>query len=188
MKTTKSGKQAASNAQVLTEAQTKQLEADARQWLAEVGTDTPKLALTPRRQQIMYLVARGLTNQEIAGELWISENTVKTLLRLMSKTLGATSRSRLALLYLTYLSAKERAAWRKTVSFKWPGSGITQHRMMWVMLSPEHCDATNAEIGAMLDISEATVKTHVRRLLNRMQGLPRNGQNLRVAAALHLPN
>jgi len=32
--------------------------------------------LTPREMEVLTLVARGLTNQEIGDELWISENTV----------------------------------------------------------------------------------------------------------------
>ena len=36
------------------------------------------LGITPREMEILQLIARGLSNREIAGELFVSENTVKT--------------------------------------------------------------------------------------------------------------
>lgn len=37
-----------------------------------------RLGLTPREVEILQLIAEGLSNREIAGKLFVSENTVKT--------------------------------------------------------------------------------------------------------------
>jgi predicted ATPase/DNA-binding CsgD family transcriptional regulator len=52
--------------------------------------------LTPREEEVATLVARGLTNREIALELSISEHTVATHVTKILKRLGLNSRSRLS--------------------------------------------------------------------------------------------
>jgi DNA-binding NarL/FixJ family response regulator len=37
-----------------------------------------RLGITPREHEILVLIAQGLSNREIAGRLFVSENTVKT--------------------------------------------------------------------------------------------------------------
>ena len=49
--------------------------------------------LTLRQQKVMGMVARGLTNKEIASRLNLSEFTVKNHLRRIMKQMHATSRS-----------------------------------------------------------------------------------------------
>ena len=52
--------------------------------------------LTPREQEIAALVARGMTNRQIASELVLSEHTVATHLRRTLKKLDFRSRAELA--------------------------------------------------------------------------------------------
>lgn len=55
----------------------------------------PAFALTSRERDILRLVARGYSNNEIAGALTISTNTVRSHLHTLSVKLEATSRTRM---------------------------------------------------------------------------------------------
>ena len=61
--------------------------------------------MTAREQDVLKLVARGMSNAEIAGELFVSENTVKThvknvlgKLQMKNRTEAAAYASRLGFL------------------------------------------------------------------------------------------
>ena len=58
-----------------------------------VKKPTGKMGLTLRQQKLMRLVAKGLTNKEIAGELHLSEYTVKNHMSRILNQLDAESRS-----------------------------------------------------------------------------------------------
>lgn len=57
----------------------------------------PTSPLTEREEQVLLAVARGLTNHEVAAELYISLSTVKTHLGALMGKLGARNRVELAL-------------------------------------------------------------------------------------------
>jgi DNA-binding CsgD family transcriptional regulator len=83
--------------------------------LSEVDTlrvvnSSGKPLLTPREEQVVALVADGLTNREAAHELGISEHTVKKyLLRIFDK-LGISTRVELVL-YAVSHGEKRQAEW-----------------------------------------------------------------------------
>lgn len=49
--------------------------------------------LTPREQDVIALIVAGRSNEELAAELYLSINTVKTLIRSVYRKVGVTSRS-----------------------------------------------------------------------------------------------
>jgi DNA-binding NarL/FixJ family response regulator len=57
----------------------------------------PSEPLTEREEEVLLVVARGLTNHEIAAELHISLSTVKTHLASLMEKLDARNRVELAL-------------------------------------------------------------------------------------------
>lgn len=63
------------------------------------GTFTPdgqrisELGITPRELEILGLIAAGLSNREIAGRLFVSENTIKTHSSRLFDKLGAKRRT-----------------------------------------------------------------------------------------------
>jgi DNA-binding NarL/FixJ family response regulator len=58
--------------------------------------DEPTERLTAREQDVALLVARGLTNRQIARELSISEHTVANHVRKILKKLGLRSRTQIS--------------------------------------------------------------------------------------------
>jgi two-component system, NarL family, response regulator DevR len=52
----------------------------------------PGAELTPREQQILELIAQGLSNKEIAGQLLLRPQTVKNYVRMVFEKLGVHSR------------------------------------------------------------------------------------------------
>jgi len=62
------------------------------------GYETPKEILTPREHEVLRCLSTGITNKEIAGELYISEKTVKSHLNSIFRKFNVTKRLQ-AILY-----------------------------------------------------------------------------------------
>ncbi len=62
--------------------------------LAELAPELP--GLTPRETEVAEAARRGLRNREIAGQLGLSEYTVKQMLKSVFRKLGLSSRTQLA--------------------------------------------------------------------------------------------
>ncbi len=58
---------------------------------ALVSGERPKV-LSPREREIALLVARGLSNKEVARELGVSHGTIKSHMHSILQKIGATSR------------------------------------------------------------------------------------------------
>lgn len=61
---------------------------------ASKGDGRQRVLLSPREEEVLRLVAEGLTNKEIARQLMVSENTVKTHVTSLFNRLGVDSRAR----------------------------------------------------------------------------------------------
>jgi two-component system, NarL family, response regulator LiaR len=68
-------------------------ETPAREAFTPDATQQRSLGITPRELEILNLVARGLSNREIATQLFVSENTVKTHCARAFDKLGAARRT-----------------------------------------------------------------------------------------------
>jgi predicted ATPase/DNA-binding NarL/FixJ family response regulator len=66
-------------------------------------------SLSPVERQVVELASQGLTNPGIAGELFISRNTVKVYLSRAYAKLGVTNRTELALLAARHSQARQNA-------------------------------------------------------------------------------
>jgi two-component system, NarL family, nitrate/nitrite response regulator NarL len=61
-------------------------------------------SLTPREKEILLLVSEGLTNKQIAEQLFIAENTVKNHIKNLLEKLGLENRVQLASYAVKYLA------------------------------------------------------------------------------------
>lgn len=66
---------------------------ETRTGMIERTLDGPIEALTEREQEVLQLLAQGLANKQIAGQLGISAHTVKFHISSIYGKLGATNRT-----------------------------------------------------------------------------------------------
>ena len=67
--------------------------AEAERRVTDEGGQPGGVRLTPREQQVLALLTRGLTNTEMADQLMLSVNSVKTYLRQAYRKIGASRRA-----------------------------------------------------------------------------------------------
>ena len=63
------------------------------------GFDFEKYDISEREQEIITLVAEGLSNKEISSKLFLSEGTVRNYLSTILEKLGLRDRTQLAVFY-----------------------------------------------------------------------------------------
>jgi two-component system, NarL family, response regulator DevR len=66
-----------------------------RSLTGEQPAQPPAVQLSPRELEVVRLVAGGATNPQVAGEMYVSESTVKYHLRMAMRRLGAKDRTEL---------------------------------------------------------------------------------------------
>jgi DNA-binding NarL/FixJ family response regulator len=59
----------------------------------QTGSGERLTMLTDREREVLVLIARGLSNQELAEQLFIADNTVKTHVKRIFTKLGARDRA-----------------------------------------------------------------------------------------------
>lgn len=64
-------------------------------------SDLKEFGLSKKEQEVAALVAEGLSNKEIAGEMFLSEGTVRNYISGILEKLGLRDRTQLAVFYLT---------------------------------------------------------------------------------------
>jgi len=95
-------------AEAATMAEARSLAAAADAWLAapprssDTADSPTREPLTPREQEVLDLLARGLSNKTIASRLGISDQTVKFHVAAVMGKLGATNRTRAVRLALEH--------------------------------------------------------------------------------------
>lgn len=77
--------------------------ASAHEHLTSPTTTDPRLrSLTPQERRILVLVADGLTNRQIGGELFLAEKTVKNYITAILAKLGMERRTQAAVFAATH--------------------------------------------------------------------------------------
>lgn len=74
----------------------------------ESPTGSPLDQLTPRENEVLMLLSRGLCNKEIASQLFLAESTIKAYVKVIFRKLGVNSRLKAALSYADIVGTADR--------------------------------------------------------------------------------
>jgi DNA-binding NarL/FixJ family response regulator len=117
-----------------------------------------QVKVTPREQEVLNLLARGLSNREIGGELSISPRTVKQHLRMLFLRAGICEGSKRVKL-ARYVHEDERAVMTPCDNLNSRESRISI--LVWEGL-------TNREIGKIVGASEQVIKNHLSSVFDKL--------------------
>ena len=77
---------------------------------SQASVQQEALKLTPRQNEVLHLLARGMSNKEVARELNIAEGTCKIHAAALLRALGARNRTEAAFMAAKLVSSSDRAA------------------------------------------------------------------------------
>jgi DNA-binding NarL/FixJ family response regulator len=135
-------------------------------------TSAEMAQLTPREREVLALMARGLSNADVAAELFTSEATVKTHLARVMMKLGVHDKPQAVAAF--YLSA-ERSEQASTPA---EIAGLTSREREVLILVAD--GLSNADIAKRLSIGEVTVRTHLARVQTKL-GVGEKSQAVAIA-------
>jgi len=107
--------------------------AEGELWFERTLTDSllraKTVALSPRERQLLKMISCGLSNKQIASELFLSEGTVKVYLSKLFRKTGVKDRFELAIYGLKHLSlsSADEAGLGGAEDKRWPRSIVVQN-------------------------------------------------------------
>jgi DNA-binding CsgD family transcriptional regulator len=133
-----------------------------------IGREELAMKIGPQMQRVLAAVAQGKSNAEIAQELGVTVNTVKThLCRFSARLPGKSTRVAVALAWARNTwSASRRQEWLQTEEAQQLvrlARYLTVSEMAILDIMVAHPEFTTAQIAHTQSCSDDTIKTHLRR-------------------------
>lgn len=136
-------------------------------------TSAEMARLTPREREVLTLMARGLSNADVARELFISEATVTTHIARVMMKLGVGEKTQ-AVAAFYQLTAQSEQHTHIPAEIE----QLTPREKEVLILVAE--GLSNSDVAAQLSISEVTVRTHLARVLTKL-GVREKSQAVTIA-------
>ena len=147
----------------------------------ELSLENRYMSLTPRERQVMDLVVTGKLNKQVAGELSISEVTVKAHRGKMMRKMMAVSLADLVNMAVRLRPPSVPDVSCGDVRDRYVSLSRREQEVMTLIVSGR----LNKEIGGQLGISEITVQAHRGRVMRKMMATSLAGL-VKMAAKLRL--